>query len=229
MIAARNIGGAVTIANDPVSSRGAKASSKEQSRARRTLPADERRQALLTAATSAFLELGYEATRISDIVARAKVAQGTFYLYFPTKAAVYLAITGNMTAAMFARTTAALEEAPSFREAIDRGIDASFDVMTEQREMLTFIAGSPLLPEVRRQTSEMGEKTLFVATRRIREAVEDGLLANSLDPEVVALLIHGAVDFVARQYLQAERDALAHVRAETRAFVYRALGLPPPA
>lgn len=209
--------------------RGGKAKAKTPSHVRRALPADERRKEILTAATAAFLELGYEATRISDIVARAKVAQGTFYLHFPTKAAAYLAITGNMTAAMFARTTAALEEAPSFREAIDRSIDAAFDVMTEQRELLAFIANSPLLPEVRRQTSEMGERTLLVAARRIREAVEDGSISGPLDPGIVALLIHGAVDFVARQYLEAERDVQDRVRAETRAFAYRALGLNPSA
>lgn len=59
---------------------------------RRHMPVEQRREQLLRAATDVFLELGYDKTRISDIVARANVAQGTFYLHFASKADAYLAI-----------------------------------------------------------------------------------------------------------------------------------------
>jgi AcrR family transcriptional regulator len=50
-----------------------------------TLPVRER---LLTAATEVFASKGYTATRVSDIVQQAGVAQGTFYLYFKSKQAI---------------------------------------------------------------------------------------------------------------------------------------------
>ncbi len=47
------------------------------------------RRALLEAALSSFLERGYAETRMSDVAARAGVAKGTTYLYFPDKAALF--------------------------------------------------------------------------------------------------------------------------------------------
>lgn len=43
------------------------------------------RQAILDAAIRVFKEKGFQKTRVSDIVSAAGVAQGTFYLYFPSK------------------------------------------------------------------------------------------------------------------------------------------------
>jgi AcrR family transcriptional regulator len=51
-----------------------------------------RRQQLLDAAVWTFARKGYRGAAISDIVARADVARGTFYLYFESKEQVFLAI-----------------------------------------------------------------------------------------------------------------------------------------
>jgi AcrR family transcriptional regulator len=51
------------------------------------VPVPER---LLRAAVIVFGEQGYTSSRVSDIVARAGVAQGTFYLYFKNKEAIFL-------------------------------------------------------------------------------------------------------------------------------------------
>ena len=63
------------------------------SKRRRTLmPPDERRRQLLEAATRVFASKGYRSASISDIIAEAGVARGTFYLYLKSKEQVFLAI-----------------------------------------------------------------------------------------------------------------------------------------
>lgn len=63
------------------------------SKPRRTvLDPNERRQQLLDAATWVFARKGYRNSQISDIIARAGVARGTFYLYFKSKEQIFLAI-----------------------------------------------------------------------------------------------------------------------------------------
>ncbi|HVH25870.1 MAG TPA: TetR/AcrR family transcriptional regulator [Vicinamibacterales bacterium] len=52
----------------------------------------ERRRQLLDAAIWTFARKGFRRASISDIVARAQVARGTFYLYFDSKEDVFLAI-----------------------------------------------------------------------------------------------------------------------------------------
>lgn len=49
----------------------------------------ERRQALLLAARDVFATKGYHDAKVDDIVALAKVAKGTFYLYFADKRTVF--------------------------------------------------------------------------------------------------------------------------------------------
>jgi len=50
------------------------------------------RQRLLRAATSVFSAKGYAATRVSDIVEKAGVAQGTFYIYFKSKQSIFVTL-----------------------------------------------------------------------------------------------------------------------------------------
>ena len=49
----------------------------------------ERRQQILNVARDVFAKRGYHAAKIDDIVAAAKVARGTFYLYFEDKRAIF--------------------------------------------------------------------------------------------------------------------------------------------
>lgn len=59
-------------------------------------PRTRRKQArpaeLLAAALDCFVEKGFAGTRMEDIARRAGVAKGTFYLYFPSKEAVFEAL-----------------------------------------------------------------------------------------------------------------------------------------
>lgn len=56
------------------------------------LDKEKRREMLMLAALAAFGKKGYHATQVSDIIARAKVARGTFYLYFDGKREIFAAV-----------------------------------------------------------------------------------------------------------------------------------------
>ena len=58
----------------------------------RTKPPAERRDELMRAARSLFLEQGAASTTIEQITARAQIAKGTFYLYFRSKDDVLAAL-----------------------------------------------------------------------------------------------------------------------------------------
>src|SRR5215203_4915421 len=64
----------------------------------------ERRQDLLRAARDVFATKGYHDAKIDDIVAAAKVAKGTFYLYFPDKRSVF----AELVDVLFTRLGAAI-------------------------------------------------------------------------------------------------------------------------
>ena len=50
---------------------------------------EDRRRAILRCAAEEFAKGGYHATKIDDIVAAAKIARGTFYLYFTDKRTIF--------------------------------------------------------------------------------------------------------------------------------------------
>lgn len=58
----------------------------------RTKPPEIRREELMDAAQRLFLEKGFAATSVAEIVDAADVAKGTFYLYFQTKDDVLAAL-----------------------------------------------------------------------------------------------------------------------------------------
>ena len=60
----------------------------------------ERRSDILRAAREVFEERGFLDTRVSDIVAAAGVAQGTFYSYFDSKEAVFTEVAQQVVATM---------------------------------------------------------------------------------------------------------------------------------
>jgi AcrR family transcriptional regulator len=58
----------------------------------------DRKTQLMEAAIQVFYEKGFQKTRVSDIVSEAKVAQGTFYLYFKSKDDIFLQICSRFKA-----------------------------------------------------------------------------------------------------------------------------------
>src|SRR3972149_11829628 len=56
----------------------------------------ERRQAILDAAMKVFAQRGYAAATIRAIAREANIAQGTIYLYFPSKRDILLALYRSM-------------------------------------------------------------------------------------------------------------------------------------
>jgi AcrR family transcriptional regulator len=57
-------------------------------RSTRQIRADETRSRIFDAARDLFARRGFHETTVSEIVARADVAKGTFFLHFPTKGAI---------------------------------------------------------------------------------------------------------------------------------------------
>ena len=77
----------------------------------------EMRRALLDAAYELFLERGTAKTSVEDITSRAKVAKGTFYLYFQDKGAVMQALLyAGFAGFVYATSLVARQEAQAREE-----------------------------------------------------------------------------------------------------------------
>lgn len=78
----------------------------------RTKPAEVRREELMDAAQKLFLEKGFLATSVDEIVRDADVAKGTFYLHFKSKDDVMAALQARFIGLFLGGVDAAVEALP---------------------------------------------------------------------------------------------------------------------
>ena len=67
------------------------------------MASNKRREQILAAAQVVFADKGYHATGVSDIIAKAGIARGTFYLYFDGKRAIFDALLDRIFEDLLAR------------------------------------------------------------------------------------------------------------------------------
>ena len=99
------------------------------------------RSVILDAAREVFVDIGYEAASVRDIVARTDLAPGTFYNYFPDKHSVLLALVGEASSVGTRLVREARARAKTLEERVYVGFRAYFE----------FIAGDRALFELMRR------------------------------------------------------------------------------
>jgi AcrR family transcriptional regulator len=188
------------------------------SKRRTVLPPGVRRQHILDAATWVFARKGYRQAAISDIVARADVARGTFYLYFDSKEQVLLSIVedfhGRVKRAFEALDAAAHAARAGGPRAI---LQASF------RQWLEFFAAhrdatrvilreaSAIDPRFEQGFNDLRQAALTRFASRFRTFQELGLARTSIDPQLAAHVQLGMFDELLNAFVL--RDAQADLNA----------------
>lgn len=102
----------------------------------------KKQESLLYAAFELFTEQGIHNTSISDIVKRAKMAKGTFYLYFKDKYDIRDRLITRQTSALFEEASRVVEqqEWDSLEEKVLALVDNIMDQLHENPVLLRFIS-----------------------------------------------------------------------------------------
>jgi AcrR family transcriptional regulator len=128
----------------------------------------ERRQVLLRAARDVFATKGYHDAKVDDIVALAKVAKGTFYLYFPDKRSVF----SDLVDLLFQRLGAAILT-------VDPAADVDAQVKHNIRAIVAVLLDDPALTRIL-MSYATGMDPAFVAKIRSFYDGVKAILASSL-------------------------------------------------
>jgi TetR/AcrR family transcriptional regulator, transcriptional repressor for nem operon len=163
----------------------------EKSTVTRTKPAEQRRAELLEAARALFLAKGVAATSLDDITQRAGVSKGLFYLYFPSKEDLVLALqeqfSGEVAARMAAAAAAQAKVGPADWPArLDACVRAGFECYRELHD----------LHEVLFHHAHPVRSDPPLATLVIRDLLAAGVAAGALDlsdPESTAVLCYASM------------------------------------
>lgn len=146
------------------------------------------REQILNAAEEVFGGHGYAAASIADITSHAGVAQGTFYIYFPSKEAVFKELVREMGIRTRQALSSGIAEAPDRLTAEHAGL----------RAFLEFVRKHPALYRIveEAQFVDPDSYTAYFLSfadayqKRLEEAAEKGDI-ECRDPEVTAWALMG--------------------------------------
>lgn len=154
---------------------------------------DARPGELLEAALAVFAEKGFAAARMDDIAARAGVAKGTLYLYFPSKDAVFEALVRTVIVPNIERAEAvAAAHAGPMEPLLRQLMEAAAVVVRDSRlaVMPRLLIGELYkFPDLARfYRTEVVERALALVARMHRRGVEAGEFRPQ-DSDAVARLV----------------------------------------
>lgn len=156
------------------------------------------RQAILKAAEEVFGESGFDSASISEITRRAGVAQGTFYVYFPDKKAVFIELVHHLNTTLrrhLATTVASLTDRIDIER---RGISAFFEFIHEHAALYKVVREAEFVDP---DSYAWHYQTLAEGYRRgIEAAIESGQLSSDLDPDTAVDVLLGTTEYIGWKY-----------------------------
>lgn len=179
---------------------------------------EERRHQLVEIALEQFATVGYTKTKISDIVARAGVSQGTFYWYFKSKEeiALYILERGNqqilqMIALGFQNTRVPVEQSV---DSSTRLFESLFQFAQENRffTMLLF-KGLPTEELLHHRIVAIKKNMEEAFVHNIQQAQKFHMIAEHKKPEILAVFIMSLIEGVLRRWVDHE-ESLHHLTLE---------------
>jgi AcrR family transcriptional regulator len=177
---------------------------------RQRLPRAVRRERLLEGALAAFLAGGYHGTHVADIIERAGIARGTFYLYFDSKRDVFAALVERMLAIFLEARPPEPEPPLVDRASAEAMLRNSYRTVLrtfrENRGLCRLLFEEAV--GVEQGFAERLDAHYDVWRDRVRDTlrllVEAGVARADLDVEVVAVMVVGMVERLTRRYVLAD-------------------------
>lgn len=144
-----------------------------------------------------FVKFGYQATSINDVIAKSKVAAGTFYIYFDDKLALYLYLLDEYRYGI--RKAA--------REAVS-GLTTRYDIeRAGLKAFIIYVWKDPLAYKIVWETLFVDEAIFkeyyssFAKSyiKQLTKFVENGELRQDIDLETLSFVLMGISNFVGLQ------------------------------
>jgi AcrR family transcriptional regulator len=160
------------------------------------------RAAILAAARRVFIDLGYGAASVRDIVRGTDLATGTFYNYFPDKESVLAALVDEIGVEARARVRAARMAATTLEGFVAGGFRAYFEFLVEDPETVALMRRNAGTIRTR-----FDEPALGAGIEELRQDLDAAVRAGRIPPHDADLMAAAMVGAgVEVGLLMVERD-----------------------
>ena len=185
-----------------------------------------KKENIVQAAVQVFREKGIEKTKISDIVKVAGIAQGTFYLYFPSKLALMPAIAEVMVEKTMEIVKETVKEEVSFIIKLEQLVEAIFLVTRDYNEIQALIYSGLASTEHLKEWETVYAPFYKWISDLLAEAKAEGVIRSTLQVDQTAKLLIGLVESAAEQvylYDVTEEAQVSSQKTEVLSFLTYAL------
>jgi AcrR family transcriptional regulator len=163
------------------------------------------RQRQLEAAEKLFAQKGYFDTSIVDITQAADVALGTFYLYFPSKLAIFQELVQHLNRSLRTHLREALKGLTDRAEIERAGFKAFFEFVDQHRNLYSIVSQAELVdPELYRWYYRSLADSY---TAGLARAAKRGQIRN-LDADTMCWCLMGMAHFLGMRWTLWEGKAL---------------------
>ena len=151
-----------------------------------------RREMIFEAAARAFGRAGYDATSVDAIAAEAGIGKGTVYLYFTSKADIYLSAIMHELNKLHAETVRRFEALSSCREKLELFMRIRLDYVDSHRDFCRiyvseFGNGVTQPDPIQKQLRKMRLLQADVLTEVITQGIESGEVRSPMAGKIAAL------------------------------------------
>ncbi|MEC1177902.1 TetR family transcriptional regulator [Metasolibacillus meyeri] len=187
-----------------------------------------KKEKIVQAAISVFRENGIAKTKVSDIVKAAGIAQGTFYLYFPSLLSIMPAIAKEMVDKMEEVVEQKVEKDASFEEQIVQVVDAIFDLVEEHKDIFAIIYAGIAQTEHIKEWENIYAPFYEWMHEFLESAQQQGMIRLSFNVKQGAKIVIGLIEVAAEQiflYDESTAESVQEQKTILLDFLYNALGM----
>lgn len=186
-----------------------------------TKKGEKTRLHLLSVAEEVFGEKGYFDASIVDITHKAKVAQGTFYNYFPSKRAIFEELVRNMSHSFRSEIRNAVKGASDFEESQRIGFKTFFSWVKQHKNLYSIVQQSVLVDEDLYRWYYDRLASGYI--KGVEEAVGKEEI-KQFDTETIAYCLMGIGQFLGMRWVYWEnKDVPEEIFEDAMSFIFNGL------
>lgn len=159
----------------------------------------DKKQKIIEATIEQFASKGVENTKISDIVKAAGIAQGTFYLYFPSKFSVMPEIAKYAVEEIMKEIHSSIDLSDDFDKKIEDLVRAVFRITDNKREIFAMLYAGLAQSEHLKQWESIYSPFYDWMNAFLQQLSEEGKIRKNINCARTSRILIGLIESTAEQ------------------------------
>ena len=174
----------------------------------------DKRQKIITAAKDVFRTKGLEKAKVADITKAAGIAQGTFYLYFPSKLSVMPDIAMQVVQRMIDDVQKNFDAEATLSDKLQHVVDSMFRCLEEDRDVYALLLAGLIPAGYSKQWDHIYDPFYQWVGGFLQEYQDKGQIRPDCDAQRTAKLFLGIVENTAERLFLFDEPTEDEVRME---------------